>query len=123
MRVSPSPSLLLLALLTLVFAPPSRGAEPPAVALPAGVTAVWDAAKAAHDTTATRERICLNGLWRWQPAEAEADAVPAGSWGWFKVPGSWPGGADYMQKDCQTVWAHPAWKERKLSGLTAAWYQ
>ena len=94
-----------------------------AVPLPAGVRAVWDVSKAVHETTPTRERVCLNGLWRWQPAGAEAEQVPTGEWGWFKVPGCWPGISDYMQKDCQTVWAHPAWKERKMGGITAAWYQ
>jgi len=34
-----------------------------------GVKAVWDPAKAARETTPTRERVCLNGLWRWQPAD------------------------------------------------------
>ena len=28
-----------------------------------------------------------------------------------------------MQKDCQTVFAHPSWKNEKLGGVTAAWYQ
>ena len=28
-----------------------------------------------------------------------------------------------MQKDCQTVFAHPAWKGAKLGDITAAWYQ
>jgi beta-galactosidase len=91
--------------------------------LPAGVTAVWDLSKAFHEKTPTRERICLNGLWRWQPAQPAAEAVPADRWGFFKVPGAWPGITDYMQKDCQTVFAHPAWKDEKLSGVTAAWYQ
>jgi len=91
--------------------------------LPAGVKVVWDSSKSYRETTLTRERVCLNGLWRWQPAEAQADKVPAGSWGYFKVPGSWPGISDYMQKDSQTVFAHPDWKERKLGSLNAAWYQ
>jgi hypothetical protein len=60
-------------------------------ALPSGVVAVWDAAKAVHEATPTRERVCLNGLWRWQPAEPTATAVPEGGWGYFKVPGWWPG--------------------------------
>jgi hypothetical protein len=34
--------------------------------LPTGVTPVWDLAKALHETTATREKICVNGLWQWQ---------------------------------------------------------
>ena len=51
------------------------------------------------------------------------DDVPAGRWGYFKVPGCWPGVNDYMQHDCQTVFAHPSWKDAKLGDLTAAWYQ
>ena len=41
-----------------------------AVPLPGNVRAVWDLARAWHETTPTRERICINGLWKWQPAEA-----------------------------------------------------
>ncbi|MGH2362323.1 MAG: hypothetical protein ACRDGM_17505, partial [bacterium] len=78
-----------------------------ATPLPQGVRAVWEVNKAHRETTPTRERICLNGLWQWQPANSKSDLVPDGSWGYFKVPGSWPGIGDYMQKDCQTVFAHP----------------
>ena len=59
--------------------------------LPPGVKAVWDMSKAHRETTPTRERICINGLWRWQPAKADAAAVPPADWGYFKVPGFWPG--------------------------------
>ena len=91
--------------------------------LPKGVTAVWDVAKAVRESTPTRERVCINGLWRWQPAGGPAGAVPDGRWGYFKVPGSWPGITDYMQKDCQTVFAHPGWRDQGLGKVTAAWYQ
>ena len=84
------------------------GDEQFAVALPTGVKAVWDLGKAERESTATRERICLNGLWRWQPADADANRPPAGNWGYFKVPGCWPGITDYKQKDCQTLFAHPS---------------
>src|SRR6266404_5957187 len=94
-----------------------------AVALPTGVKAVWDLGKAEREATATRERICLNGLWRWQPAEADVDQVPAGSWGYFKVPGCWPGITDYLQKDSQTIYAHPSWKSERLGDVAAAWYE
>ena len=63
--------------------------------------AVWDVSKAYRETTPTRERVCLNGLWRWQPADARSEQVPAENWGHFKVPACWPGITDYMQKDCQ----------------------
>jgi hypothetical protein len=93
------------------------------VPLPEGVKAVWDQDKAYCETTPTRQRISINGLWRWQPAENEAAAVPAGNWGYFKVPGCWPGNVDYLQKDCQTVFAHPSWQNKRLRDVTAAWYQ
>ena len=94
-----------------------------AAQLPAGVRAVWDLGKAHQETTPTRARICINGLWRWQPAGSLTDQVPAGSWGYFKVPGGWPGITDYMQKDSQTLYAHPDWQKEDLSQTTAAWYQ
>jgi len=90
--------------------------------LPRGVRAVWDLEQAYRETTPTRERISINGLWRWQPA-GKADAVPAGRWGYFKVPGCWPGSGDYLRHDCQTLYAHPSWQSEKLGGLAAAWYQ
>jgi len=101
-----------------------------AARLPQGVKAVWDLDKAYRETTPTRERICINGLWRWQPclpdrqaAEDATDLVPAGNWGYSKVPGCWPGITDYMQKDCQTVQMHQSWKDKGLRGVTTAWYQ
>src|SRR5262249_16772945 len=83
---------------------------PPDAALPSGLSAVWDLEKAYREKTPTRERVCLNGLWRWQPAEATANSVPVDRWGYFKVPGPWPGITDYAQKDSQTLLAHPAWQ-------------
>src|SRR3989442_1596567 len=113
----------LIVLLTLVLLRPQLLADDVAVRLPDGVKAVWDVTRAYHGTTPTRERICLNGLWRWQPAGASSDQVPAGSWGFFKVPGSWPGITDYMEKESQTLYAHPNWKDVKPGGISAAWYE
>jgi len=97
--------------------------ENAAAELPEGVVAVWDLEAAHRESTKTRERVCINGLWRWQPARDGSDAVPETRWGYFKVPGCWPGITNYMQKDCQTVYAHRSWKDENLSGITAAWYQ
>jgi hypothetical protein len=91
--------------------------------LPDGVAAVWDLTRASREATPTRERICINGLGRWQPAEADSARPPEGHWGFFKVPGCWPGITDYMQKDCQTVFPHPSWKGTRLGRLSAAWYE
>src|SRR5262249_24876714 len=67
--------------------------------LPSGVKAVWDLDKAYREKTPTRERVSLNGLWRWQPAKGLTDPVPADRWGYFKVPGFWPGNTNYIQED------------------------
>lgn len=106
----------------LLAASTGRAAEGSAANLLPGVKAVWDVERAHRESTPTRERICLNGLWQWQPADSRSSQPPA-KWGWFKVPGCWPGITDYMQKDSQTVHAHPAWKGERLGALTAAWYR
>jgi beta-galactosidase len=98
-------------------------AASPDAPLPPAVKAVWDLDKASHEKTTTRERICLNGLWRWQPAQDLASPVPDGQWGFFKVPGYWPGNSNYIQEDCQTLHLHPAWKDADLRSATMAWHQ
>ncbi len=99
------------------------GAEQTEVALPNGVKAVWDLDKAYREKSPTRERVCLNGLWRWQPAAAARQAVPAGNWGFFKVPGAWPGNSEFARKESQTAYPHPSWKNQDLTKVTRAWYQ
>ncbi len=93
------------------------------VALPPGVKAVWDPAKAFKETTPTRERLCINGLWRWQPAADNAVEVPTAAWGYYKVPACWPGVQDYLQGDYQTLYPDPSWKNTKLSEVQSAWYE
>jgi len=97
--------------------------------LPEGVKAVWDLDKAFREKTPTRERICINGLWRWQPARnakglVTADnpltgdaSVPDDRWGYFKVPGNY---ADSVQ---MKMFAHPSWGSENLRAVSAAWYQ
>ncbi|HWE97514.1 MAG TPA: hypothetical protein VG269_26385, partial [Tepidisphaeraceae bacterium] len=111
-------------LVALLFLCPSiclAGADAP---LPAGVRAVWDLESAAREKTATRERVYLNGLWRWQPAEKSSDVLPIGDWGFTKVPGPWPGSrGDYMWVDSQTSFPAPAWKNADLDKVVVGWYQ
>lgn len=122
-------AFMLILLVGAATTPSSAGqGDPPADApLPQDVKAVWDLGRAWRETTPTRERVCVNGLWRWQPADDHGGtnkaAVPAGGWGYFKVPGCWPGITDYLQQDCQTDFPNPAWKDLKLRDLRAAWYQ
>jgi hypothetical protein len=95
----------------------------PAAELPPSAKAVWDAAKAVRETTPTRERLCINGLWRWQPADDSSRQVPTAAWGYYKVPACWPGIQDYMQSDYQTLFPHPSWKNIKLGEVRSAWYE
>ena len=76
-----------------------------------------------REVTPTRERLSINGLWRWQPAGADVGEVPRAEWGYAKVPGPWPGVQDYLQSDYQTLYAHAAWKEAKLGDIRSAWYE
>ena len=110
-------------LLTLGTVIPVFSQDGTGVSLPPGATAVWDMSKASRETTPTRERICINGLWRWQPARVSDEQAPATNWGFFKVPGCWPGISDYMQKDFQTLYPHPSWKDQRLGEVSAAWYE
>jgi len=92
--------------------------------LPEGVKAVWDLDKAYREKTPTRERICINGLWRWQPAEKAADTVPADGWGYLRVPDSWPGGGGGRGgPGVQAFFPNPKWSELDTRGLAAAWQQ
>jgi hypothetical protein len=91
--------------------------------LPDGIRPVWGIEKAHRESTPTRERISINGLWRWQPAGPGEVNPPREGWGYFKVPGPWPGITDYMQHDSQTLFPHPRWKDIKLAEINTAWYQ
>ena len=64
--------LVIAFLFALVSLSQQLQAEDVAASLPGVVKAVWDVTRAYHQTTPTRERICLNGLWRWQPADARS---------------------------------------------------
>ena len=102
-------------LAVMVVAPPvaASGRD---VLLPKGVKAVWDLGNAYREATPTRERISINGLWRWQPADDVGGAVPTDNWGYYKVPAPW-------SSNCQTLYANPAWKSKNLQSADVAWYQ
>ena len=82
---------------------------------PAGVKAVWDMAKAYRETTPTRERICINGLWRFQTAKAKADEVPAEGWGYLKVPSPMRPHTAWYQRE---ITIPPGWAGRRITLYT-----
>src|SRR5947209_19676766 len=97
------PHLLMASFLCSLLSAAAAWAEGESAALPAGVRAVWDLEKAERETTATRERGCINGLWRWQPGTTAQQAAGGGT-GYCKLPGAWAGVNGYREKAGQAVW-------------------
>ena len=75
------------------------------------------------DKTATRERVCLNGLWRWQPAKDATDAVPEGRWGYFKVARLLAGTLQLHPGGLPDALSPSELEEREPRERHAAWYQ
>jgi beta-galactosidase len=90
--------------------------------LPAGVEARWDLAGAFREETPTRGRVCINGLWRFHPADLKSRDLPAAGsgWGYFKVPGSWHPPTARMRPIGPDIWETTA---LDLARTDAAWYQ
>lgn len=89
--------------------------------LPEGVQAAWDVASAWQQQTATRGKICLNGLWRFHPVDLKQTDLPAAGtgWGYYKVPGTWTPG-----NSCMTPLGPDIWEDQMdLNKMDAAWYQ
>ena len=85
-------------------------------------TVVWDSSKAYHESTLTRERICVNGLWRWQPATTAMEVGPTDGWGRLRVPEAWPAGHQAWP-DPQFYCPNPAWEIPDANRVTSAWYE
>lgn len=66
-----------------------------------------------------RGAVCLNGLWRLQPAERGAATPAATGWGWMPVPGSWRNSPLPPLKERGTG---PAW-DGFGGDSPAAWYE
>ena len=73
----------------IVLIPEVRNLPPPDGSAPEALFRLDDAA---HVRTAFREKISLNGLWRFRPVFDGRKEMrpPRDGWGWFKVPAVWP---------------------------------
>ncbi len=100
-----------------------RAARKEDLPVPKGSERSWDLADAWRRRSATRETVCLNGLWRFLPAgDGNAAAPPEGpaGWGWLKVPGVWPRS---LEDAPQELLLSPWMEDRTdLSRLDRAWY-
>jgi hypothetical protein len=88
----------------------------------------WRLDDAWRQTTATREKVCLNGLWGFRPVqtnEAKAEVPATGDcWGWFKIPGIWPNSLWEFEAGAQQVWLAPWLAEHGgAKAFEQAWYK
>lgn len=97
------------------------------VSLPVGTSDIWNLKKSWRQQTPSREKICLNGLWRFIPETSGSNKIPAAGkgWGWFKVPGIWPAGASWDTGSPAQEFLLPDQIEEKidLQTLDQGWYQ
>jgi len=110
--------------LFVLSAPACAGPQtaPPADALPQGAKVVWDLEKAFRESTPTSEQLCINGLWRWQPAGTELATIPESGWGYLRVPESWPDRTQVLAGR-SVFFPHPDWGRKDLAAVTSAWQQ
>ncbi len=96
--------------------------------VPSGQSVTWGQ-EPIEELGPRRAEVCLNGLWRFQPALGPAVATPQSTgWGWVRVPGSWRawGAFEGVTRASGPTWEgfdgeHPAaWYERELA-IPAAW--
>lgn len=84
--------------------------------------ALSHAVEALEDFGFLRSRLCLNGVWQFQPASGPDAAAPdAADWGSIRVPGTWvsrPNFPGILSRGKGAVWA-----SAEKTEPTVAWYQ
>lgn len=92
------------------------------------VQELWDMKDAERIANGSRERICLNTVWQFKPAESAAvTAVPKETEYpyFFKVPGIWPGHNSWKQPGSSQDVYEPSGKKAEINGkkLNSVWYR
>ncbi|MBI3466721.1 MAG: hypothetical protein HY000_27215, partial [Planctomycetes bacterium] len=122
--------LATLVLLLVVAQEPKKPAQPPdedvIPGLPDGEPGPlpemvhWDLASAVTAKTSTRERLNLQGLWRFAPVFEREAPVMRGDMGWIELPGHWKGdGASVF--DTRLRVADGLWRGKSLEKFPWAW--
>ena len=98
-----------------------KDADPPGGAAEA---ALWSLDDAARDVNRHRETVSLNGLWRFSPAAGAKIPAKGSGWGWFKVPGIWPGRTGWLAAESsQKIHLSPLAPPFDPARLNTAWYR
>jgi hypothetical protein len=95
--------------------------------LPDGAKNVWETSDSWKLKNQSREKISLNGLWRFIPETENMTDVPVEGkgWGWFKVPGIWPKAQGWDTSAPAQEFILPEGIKEKIdiSKLEQAWYK
>jgi beta-galactosidase len=95
--------------------PPAPGPRP---ALPDAVD--WDLTHAQRRTTTSRERVALNGYWRFQPVGPSREAN-ADRWHYLRVPGNWAGREFTVRSQAWEPISR--WDGEAIASAQLAWYE
>lgn len=84
------------------------------------LTPDWSYPGAYRQRSATREKICLNGLWAFQPADEQGTPPQADDWAFLKVPGMW----HRNLRNIFHLWGkeQTSWKDQSTETMVAGWY-
>lgn len=66
-------------------------------------------------------RVCLNGVWRFQPAAGDAASAPLDDWGEIRVPGSWKDNG--CLPGILRRGSGPTWEGLDGAKLSRGWYE
>ena len=88
----------------------------------------WSYAAMWKRATATRERLCLNGYWRFQPLSEKPAAIPRDGWGYLHVPGYWSAKIWHKDRLAFRVFGSDnggnlKWRGKPLSQYYAGWFE
>jgi beta-galactosidase len=97
----------------IVAIPLKAGDPPPGQQLASG--------EAVEELGPRRGRMCLNGLWKFQPALGQAEQQPGPGWGYIRVPGSWTTGNELP--GLVSAGLGDSWKGLERNRLGKGWYE
>ena len=93
--------------------------DPARPGLPAEVD--WSSQGAVAERSATQEKVCLNGYWRFQPVADRFTRPDPQQWSYVRLPGLW-GEKSYLL-DPAKLRARANWNGKPLAGYELVWLE
>ncbi|MEZ0298267.1 MAG: beta-galactosidase [Candidatus Methylacidiphilales bacterium] len=85
-----------------------------------------EASEPVEDLGFGKGRVCLNGVWKFQPATGDAEAAPqTASWGSIQVPGNWGKDNNHSLPGIVSKGSGPTWAafNSNADSLGKAWFE